>query len=95
MPSVYPMILTTTRQRQCSRLYDSVQGHTVSFRHSLIIMTSNVGSAAISNGAPALGFQLGIDGADAEEAAYGHIRARVNEELKVFMHTNPFNMCQL
>lgn len=62
----------------------AVQGRTVSFRHSLIIMTSNIGSAAIAGGAPAIGVQLAASDADAAaEAAYGHIRACVMQELKV------------
>ena len=61
-----------------------MQGRTVSFRHSLIVMTSNIGSAALCGGAPAVGFQLAAgDAAAAAEAAYGHIRARVMQELKV------------
>jgi AAA domain (Cdc48 subfamily) len=62
----------------------TVQGRTVSFRHSLVIMTSNIGSAPIAGGAPAVGFHLAAADADtAAEAAYSHIRARVSEELKV------------
>lgn len=62
-----------------------LQGRVVSFRHSLIIMTSNVGSAAISGSAGAVGFQLSAgDGAEADaDTAYSRIKERVTDELKV------------
>ena len=56
------------------------QGRTVSFADALVVMTSNVGSAAIAKGGLGLGFQLG----DAEEAGYGRVRSLVTEELKQF-----------
>ena len=63
------------------RLTDS-QGRTVSFANALVVMTSNVGSAAIAKGGHGLGFQLDAD--NAAEAGYGRVRALVTEELKQF-----------
>jgi len=61
-----------------------MQGRVVSFRHSLVVMTSNVGSAAITGGSGGrVGFQLPAAGEAAEDAAYGVIRDLVTDELKV------------
>ena len=57
----------------------------MSFANALVVMTSNVGSAAIAKGGAGLGFQLG----DAEEAGYGRVRALVTEELKQFFRCAP------
>ncbi len=55
----------------------------VSFANTLLIMTSNVGSAVIAKGGGSLGFQLA--GGDDEEdgGAYSRISSLVKEELKV------------
>ncbi len=55
------------------RLTDSA-GRVVSFRSTIIVMTSNVGAKAISDGRPSLGFASGSGGED--------MRARINEELR-------------
>lgn len=56
----------------------------MSFRHSLVVMTSNVGSAAITGGSGGrVGFQLPAAGEAAEDRAYGVIRDLVTDELKV------------
>ena len=57
------------------RLTDSA-GRVVSFRSTVIVMTSNVGAKAISDGRPSLGFASG----SGDEVA--QMRARINEELK-------------
>ncbi len=57
------------------RLTDSA-GRTVSFRNTVIVMTSNVGARAISDGRPGLGFASG-DGGGAKA-----MRGRINEELR-------------
>ncbi len=59
----------------------SAQGRTVSFANTLIILTSNVGSAVIAKGGGALGFQLATDEEDG--GAYSRVRSLVMEELKV------------
>ena len=64
--------------------YDLVaqtQGRVVSFANTLLIMTSNVGSAVIAKGGGSLGFQLaGVD--DEDGGAYSRISSLVKEELK-------------
>ena len=57
------------------RLTDSA-GRVVSFRNTIIVMTSNVGAKSISEGRPRMGFTP--DGGD--EAQF--MRARINEELR-------------
>ena len=58
-----------------------VQGRTVSFANTLLIMTSNVGSSAIAKGGGALGFQLPSE--DADGGQYSRVRSLVMDELKV------------
>lgn len=63
------------------RLSDS-SGRVVSFKNTLIVMTSNVGSAVIAKGGGQLGFAMpSEDGPEAGQ--YGRIRSLVLEELKV------------
>ena len=57
------------------RLTDSA-GRVVSFRNTIIVMTSNVGSKSISDGRPRMGFTP--DGGDEAQL----MRARINEELR-------------
>ena len=57
------------------RLTDSA-GRVVSFRNTIIVMTSNVGAKSISEGRPRMGFTP--DGGDEAQL----MRARINEELR-------------
>jgi len=67
-----------------------LQGRVVSFANTLLIMTSNVGSAVIAKGGGSLGFQLA--GADEEDGgAYSRISSLVKEELKVQRHLPRYN----
>ena len=68
------------------RLTDS-QGRSVSFKNTLLICTSNVGSSVISKGGGQLGFALPDE--DGESAQYGSMRSLVMEELKVSVITTP------
>lgn len=63
------------------RLGFIVQGRTVDFKNTLIIMTSNVGSSVIEKGGGGLGFQLD---ANEEDSSYNRIKTLVNEELKQY-----------
>ncbi|KAK9833567.1 hypothetical protein WJX81_006674 [Elliptochloris bilobata] len=83
-PDVFNLMLQILED---GRLTDS-QGRTVSFANALVVMTSNVGSAAIAKGGGGLGFQLGVTD---EEASYGRIRALVTEELKQFFRPELLN----
>lgn len=58
------------------------QGRVVSFKNTLIILTSNVGSSVIAKGGATVGFQLPTS-ADPEADQYGRVRTLVLEELKV------------
>jgi ATP-dependent Clp protease ATP-binding subunit ClpC len=66
------------------RLTDSM-GRTVSFKNTVIILTSNIGSQIITRGGATLGFMLeGGEGAGAEEAQYQRIKEQFTDELKQY-----------
>ena len=74
------------------RLMDS-QGRVVSFKNTLLICTSNVGSSVIAKGGAQLGFAL--PEADEASARYGSMRSLVMEELKVgFCAGGHIDSCQ-
>jgi ATP-dependent Clp protease ATP-binding subunit ClpC len=64
------------------------KGRKVSFKNTLIIMTSNIGSKAIEKGGTGLGFGLNENQG---EAQYNQIRALVNEELKQYFRPEFLN----
>ena len=70
------------------RLTDS-KGRVVSFRNTLFIMTSNIGSKVIEKGGGGLGFDL----ADTDRATsqYNNIRNLVNEEMKQYFRPELLN----
>ena len=74
-PDVFNMLLQILED---GRLTDS-KGRTVDFKNTLIVLTSNVGSKAITGGGG--GFGITVE-EDQEEANYNRIRSRVNDELK-------------
>ena len=55
----------------------------VSFKNTLIILTSNVGSSVIAKGGSSVGFELPSAAGDAEGDTYSRVRTLVLEELKV------------
>ncbi|KAJ6410553.1 hypothetical protein OIU84_007325 [Salix udensis] len=64
------------------------QGRRVSFKNALVVMTSNVGSAAIAKGGRAsIGFMI----ADNENSSYAAIKAVVMEELKGYFRPELLN----
>jgi ATP-dependent Clp protease ATP-binding subunit ClpC len=85
-PDVFNILLQVIED---GRLTDS-RGRTVSFKNTLIIATSNIGSNIISKGGGSLGFAL--PGAEsAEDAAYGRVRTLVMEELKAHFRPELLN----
>jgi ATP-dependent Clp protease ATP-binding subunit ClpC len=75
------------------RLTDS-QGRVVSFKHALLVLTSNVGSAVIAKGGGrGLGFALPDQAGEEAAAAYGRVRELVLEELKVRARLGPARVC--
>jgi ATP-dependent Clp protease ATP-binding subunit ClpC len=83
-PDVFNMLLQILED---GRLTDS-RGRTVSFKNTLIIMTSNVGSKVIEKGGGGIGFEF----ADPEEdVQYTRIRNLVNEELKQYFRPEFLN----
>ncbi len=73
-PDVFNLLLQILED---GRLTDA-KGRTVSFKNTLLIMTSNIGSKVIEKGGGGLGFEFASGG----EAQYSRIRSLVNEELK-------------
>ena len=69
------------------RLTDA-QGRTVSFKNTVIIMTSNIGSKVIEKGGSGLGFEFS---GDKEEAQYNRIKDLVNQELKNYFRPEFIN----
>ncbi|MEM9772308.1 MAG: ATP-dependent Clp protease ATP-binding subunit, partial [Cyanobacteria bacterium P01_D01_bin.73] len=68
------------------RLTDS-QGRTVSFKNTLIIMTSNLGSKAIEKGGQGVGFEVETG----DDAQFVRMRERVQDELKNFFRPEFLN----
>ncbi|MEM9485581.1 MAG: ATP-dependent Clp protease ATP-binding subunit, partial [Cyanobacteria bacterium P01_F01_bin.116] len=65
------------------------KGRKVSFKNTLIIMTSNIGSKVIEKGGGGLGFELGVE--DEMTSRYNNIRNLVNEEMKQFFRPELLN----
>jgi ATP-dependent Clp protease ATP-binding subunit ClpC len=65
------------------------KGRQVSFKNTLIIMTSNIGSQVIEKGGAGLGFDMAE--ADAATTQYNNIRSLVNEEMKQFFRPELLN----
>ncbi|MEO1590576.1 MAG: ATP-dependent Clp protease ATP-binding subunit, partial [Cyanobacteria bacterium J06632_22] len=70
------------------RLSDA-KGRVVSFKNTLIIMTSNIGSKVIEKGGGGLGFELSTD--DESTSRYNNIRNLVNEEMKQYFRPELLN----
>jgi ATP-dependent Clp protease ATP-binding subunit ClpC len=84
----HPDVFNTMLQiLEDGRLTDS-KGRTVSFKNTLIIMTSNIGSKVIEKGGGGLGFEFAKDG---EDVQYNRIRNLVNEELKQYFRPEFLN----
>jgi len=83
-PDVFNMLLQLLED---GRLTDS-QGRTVSFKNTVVIMTSNIGSKAIEKGGGSLGFSTAEDTATAE---YQQIRSRVMDDMKAYFRPELLN----
>ena len=83
-PDVFNLLLQILED---GRLTDS-KGRTVSFKNTLIIMTSNIGSKVIEKGGGGLGFEFADSEADLQ---YNRIRNLVNEELKQYFRPEFLN----
>jgi ATP-dependent Clp protease ATP-binding subunit ClpC len=70
------------------RLSDS-KGRTVSFKNTLIVMTSNIGSRVIEKGGGGFGFEV-ADG-DEPTTRYNNIRSLVQEEMKQYFRPELLN----
>ncbi|PSN11399.1 ATP-dependent Clp protease ATP-binding subunit ClpC, partial [filamentous cyanobacterium CCP5] len=84
-PDVFNLLLQLFED---GRLTDS-KGRVVSFRNTLIIMTSNIGSQIIEKGGGGLGFDLQTT--DVATSQYNNIRNLVNEEMKQYFRPELLN----
>jgi len=84
-PDVFNVLLQVMED---GRLSDS-QGRVVSFKNTMVVMTSNIGSSVIAKGGGGLGFQLNTDDADGGE--YARIRSMVMDELRGFFKPELLN----
>ena len=84
-PDVFNILLQVLDD---GRLSDS-KGREISFKNTLIIMTSNIGSKVIEKGGGGLGFELGEE--DGMTSRYNNIRNLVNEEMKQFFRPEMIN----
>jgi ATP-dependent Clp protease ATP-binding subunit ClpC len=84
-PEVFNILLQILED---GRLTDA-KGRTVSFKNTLIIMTSNIGSRVIEKGGGGIGFDVSED--DANTAQYNRIRDRVHDELKQYFRPELLN----
>ncbi|MGG6265902.1 ATP-dependent Clp protease ATP-binding subunit [Leptolyngbya sp. AN03gr2] len=84
-PDVFNMMLQLLDD---GRLTDA-KGRTVSFKNTVLIMTSNLGSKVIEKGGAGLGFatETGSD----ESIQYNRIRTLVNDELKQYFRPEFLN----
>ena len=87
-PDVFNILL---QMMEDGRLTDST-GRVVSFKNTLIVLTSNVGSKVIAKGGQTLGFDLQEEFDDnGDSAAYKRMRDKVLEELKNFFRPEMLN----
>lgn len=84
-PDIFNILLQVFED---GHLTDS-QGRTVSFKNTLIVMTSNIGSAAIAKGSrSSIGFLFEEDSA---QNSYAGMKALVMEELKAYFRPELLN----
>ncbi len=84
-PDVFNLLLQVLDE---GKLTDA-KGRAVSFKNTLIIMTSNIGSKVIEKGGAGLGFDFATT--DAATAQYNNIRNLVNEEMKQYFRPELLN----
>ncbi|SKB13545.1 ATP-dependent Clp protease ATP-binding subunit clpA homolog [Planktothrix sp. PCC 11201] len=84
-PDVFNLLLQILED---GRLTDA-KGRTVSFKNTLIIMTSNVGSKVIEKGGGGLGFEWAAT--SQEDQQYNRIKNLVHEELKQYFRPEFLN----
>ncbi|MEO0349154.1 MAG: ATP-dependent Clp protease ATP-binding subunit [Cyanobacteria bacterium P01_A01_bin.15] len=84
-PDVFNLLLQLLDEGHLS----DAKGRKVSFKNTLIIMTSNIGSKVIEKGGGGLGFELGAE--DEMTSRYNNIRNLVNEEMKQFFRPELLN----
>ncbi|RZM79006.1 ATP-dependent Clp protease ATP-binding subunit [Leptolyngbya iicbica] len=84
-PDVFNILLQVLDD---GRLTDS-KGRSVSFKNTLIIMTSNIGSQVIEKGGGGMGFDTAIE--DEATTRYNNIRSLVQEEMKQYFRPELLN----
>lgn len=85
-PDVFNILLQVLDD---GRLSDS-KGRSVSFKNTLIVMTSNIGSRVIEKGGGGMGFDTASSG-DEATSRYNNIRSLVQEEMKQYFRPELLN----
>ncbi|HEY9699176.1 MAG TPA: ATP-dependent Clp protease ATP-binding subunit [Trichocoleus sp.] len=83
-PDVFNVLLQLLED---GRLTDS-RGRVVSFKNTLLVMTSNIGSKVIEKGGGSLGFEFADDRASGQ---YHQIRSKVMDEMKNYFRPELLN----
>ncbi len=84
-PDVFNILLQVIED---GRLTDS-QGRVVSFKNSLIVLTTNVGSSVVAKGGAGIGFEL--PGENSDSSQQKRLRSLVLEELKSYFRPELLN----
>ncbi|HEY9643402.1 MAG TPA: ATP-dependent Clp protease ATP-binding subunit, partial [Coleofasciculaceae cyanobacterium] len=84
-PDIFNLLL---QMLEDGRLTDA-KGRTVSFKNTLLIMTSNIGSKVIEKGGGGLGFEISAE--DTATAQYSKIRDRIQDEMKQYFRPELLN----
>ncbi|MEM8807454.1 MAG: ATP-dependent Clp protease ATP-binding subunit [Cyanobacteria bacterium P01_G01_bin.38] len=85
----HPDVFNTLLQLLDDGHLSDSKGRKVSFKNTIIIMTSNIGSKVIEKGGGGLGFEMGA--VDELTSRYHNIRNLVNEEMKQFFRPELLN----
>ncbi|MEM9905711.1 MAG: ATP-dependent Clp protease ATP-binding subunit [Cyanobacteria bacterium P01_D01_bin.44] len=85
----HPDVFNTLLQLLDDGHLSDSKGRKVSFKNTIIIMTSNIGSKVIEKGGGGLGFEM--NAVDELTSRYHNIRNLVNEEMKQFFRPELLN----
>ncbi|MGP1386333.1 MAG: ATP-dependent Clp protease ATP-binding subunit [Thainema sp.] len=85
----HPDVFNTLLQLLDDGRLTDAKGRVVSFKNTIVIMTSNIGSRVIEKGGGGIGFDF--TDLDASETQYRRIQEKVNEELKQYFRPEFLN----
>ncbi len=85
----HPDVFNTLLQLLDDGRLTDAKGRVVSFKNTIVIMTSNIGSRVIEKGGGGIGFDF--TDLDASETQYRRIQEKVNDELKQYFRPEFLN----